>query len=209
MNQRMRNQARGKSAAQRERFMETSSFHSHTTRLQAGEPAYVVQKQKERVFSLALHGVALLSFLLLSRWCLGAIAQAVSGPLQGFSHIVELFAAILITFLGFYAALRLVQAVIRAIFKSHEKIEWPRKDVDWGKQAVVLNADGIAIANRLARRTYVWDSMAEFTESDVFVVTRKQGRKIVIPKHSENDDELRSQLMHGLSLSSPLRRRDP
>jgi len=160
------------------------------------------------MFSLALHGIALLSFILLSRWCSGVIAKAIAAPLTGFAQAAELFAAILMMFIGIYAFMRLAQAAMRVIFRSDETIEWPRRDVDWGKQAVVLDQDGIAIANRLARRTYVWDSMAQMTEDDVFVVTRKQGSKIVIPKDPNDEDELRKHLMHGLSLSSPLRRRE-
>lgn len=191
------------------RLSSPHSFHSHTTRLQAGDPGYVIQKRRERVFSLALHVIALLSFVLLSRWCSGVIAQAIAEPLSGFAQAVELLAAILMTFIGSFAFMRLAQAAIRAIFRSDETIEWPRRDVDWGKQAVVLDRDGIAIANRLARRTYVWNSMAQMTEDDVFVVTRKQGAKIIIPKDPEDEDELREHLMYGLSLSSPLRRRVP
>ena len=183
------------------------SFHSHTSRLQAGDPGYVIQKRRERVFSLALHCIALLVFVLLSRWCSSVIAQAIAAPLASFGQAAELFAAILMTFMGSFAFMRLAQAAIRAILRSDETIEWPRKDVDWGKQAVVLDRDGIAIANRLARRTYVWNSMAQMTEDDVFVVTRKQGAKIVIPKNPEDEDELREHLMYGLAMSSPLRRR--
>ncbi len=161
------------------------------------------------MFSLALHGIALLSFVLLSSWCSGVIAKGIMVPMTGFAQAAELFAAILMTFMGSYAFMRLAQAVVRAIFRSDETIEWPRRDVDWGKQAVVLDDEGIAIANRLARRTYVWDSMAQMTEDEVFVVTRKQGSKIVIPKDPNDEDELRQHLMAGLGRSSPLRRRDP
>lgn len=185
------------------------SFHSHTSRLQAGDPGYVIQKRRERIFSLALHGIALLSFVLLARWCSGVIAEAIAAPLTGLAQAAELFGAILMTFIGSFAFMRIAQAAVRAIFRSDETIEWPRRDVDWGKQAIVLNRDGIAIANRLARRTYVWDSMAQMTEDDVIVVTRRQGSKIVIPKDPEDEDELRKHLMYGLSLASPLRRRDP
>lgn len=184
------------------------SFHSHTSRLQAGDPGYVIQKRRERILSLSLHCIALIAFVLLSRWCSGVIAEGVAAPLKSFGQAAELFAAILMTFLGSFAFLRLVQAALRAIFRSDETIEWPRRDVDWGKQAVVLDRSGIAIANRLARRTYVWDSMAQMTEDEVFVVTRKQGAKIVIPKDPADEDELRQQLMYGLSLASPLRRPD-
>lgn len=185
------------------------NYHSHTSRLQAGDARYVIQKRQERVFSLALHGIALVAFILLSRWCGRVIADAIAAPLTGFAQAAELFAAILMAFLGSYAFMRLAQAGLRALFRSDETIEWPRKDVDWGKQAVVLDRDGIAIANRLARRTYVWNSMAQMTEDDVFVVTRKQGSKIVIPKDPADEDELREHLMYGLSLSSPMRRRSP
>lgn len=192
-----------------DRLSTTLSFHSHTSRLQAGDPGYVIQKRRERLFSLALHCIALLAFVLLSRWCSGVIAEGVAAPIKSFGQAGELFAAILMTFLGSFAFMRLAQAAVRAIFRSDETIEWPRRDVDWGKQAIVLDPSGIAIANRLARRTYVWDSMAQMTEDDVIVVTRKQGNKIVIPKDPNDEDELRKHLMYGLSLASPLRRRDP
>jgi len=185
------------------------SYHSHTSRLQAGDPGYVIHKRRERMFSLALHAIALLCFVILSRWCSSVIAKAIAEPLASFGQAFELFAAILLMFLGSFAFMRLAQAAIRAILRSDETIEWPRKDVDWGKQAVVLDRDGLAIANRLARRTYVWDSMAQMTEDDVFVVTRKQGAKIIIPKDPEDEDELREHLMFGMALSSPLRRREP
>jgi len=206
MNARLKNRARSEDRGKVSPLSTPHSYYSHTTRLQAGDPGYVIQKRRERVFSLALHCVALLSFVLLSRWCSGAIAGAIMKSPSGLEQVFELFGAVLMTFLGSFAFMRLAQAALRAVFRADEEIEWPRKDVDWGKQAIVLDQSGIAIANRLARRTYVWDSMAQMTEDDVFVFTRKQGSKIVIPKAPSEEDELRAHLMYGLSLSSPLRR---
>lgn len=186
---------------------ESHSFHSHTSRLQAGDPDYVVEKQRVSWLSLGLHAIALLSFILLSDWCRRVIGQAISAPLGSFGQAIELFFAVLMAFLGSFAFMRLAQAGLRAIFRADNTIEWPREDVDWGRQAVVLDSDGLAIANRLARRTYAWNSMAELNESDVFVVKRKQGAEIVIPKDPEDEDHLRQRLMRGISLSDPVSRR--
>ena len=184
------------------------SFSSHTTRLQAGDPAYVVERGRVRLISLLLHGIALLAFVLVSGWCGRVIAARIFSPMSSFSQAVELFAAILITFLGVFAFMRLAQAAIHALFDEDELMEWPRKDVDWGKQAVVLNRDGVAVATRLARRTYPWDTMAELAEDDVFVITRKQGAEIVIPKDPSDEDALRDRLMRGITLSKPVPRGD-
>jgi len=184
------------------------SFSSHTTRLQAGDPAYVIERSRARIISLILHVVALLVFVLVSGWCGRVIATAIFASLGSFAQAVELFAAILIAFLGVFAFMRLAQAAIRALFDVDELMEWPRQDVDWGKQAVVLDRDGIAIATRLARRTYPWDTMAQFNEGDVFVIDRKQGAEIVIPKDPADEDELRDRLVRGISLSRPVANND-
>lgn len=184
------------------------SFSSNTTRLQAGDPAYVIERARARVISLILHVVALLAFVLVSGWIGRVLATAMFTPLVSFAQTAELFIAVLSAFLGVFAFMRLAQAAIRALFDVDELMEWPRQDVDWGKQAVVLDRDGIAIATRLARRTYLWDTMAQLTEDDVFVIDRKQGAEIVIPKDPADEDELRDRLMRGISLSRPVARSD-
>lgn len=182
------------------------SFRSHTTRLQAGDPAYVMERKRARIISLILHGIALLSFILLSEWCARVVSSAISAPLSGIAQAVELFAAILFAFMGAFALMRLALAAIHAVFGVDEIMEWPRRDVDWGKQTVVLDRDGIAIATRFVRRTYPWDTMAQLTEDDVFVIDRKQGAEIVIPKDSSNEDDVRDRLLRGISLSRPVER---
>lgn len=181
-------------------------FHSHTTRLQAGDPGYVIEKNRVSRLSLALHVIALLCFILMSGWCRRVIGTAIAEPLGSVAQAGELLAAILLAFVGAFAFMRLAQKALSVIFKADHTIEWPREDIDWGRQAVVLDRKGLAIANRLARRRYTWNSMAEMTESDVFVVKRKRGAEIVIPKDPADEDDLRQWLMRGISLSDPVPR---
>ena len=121
------------------RLASTKSFRSQTTRMQAGDPAYVRERRQARITSLVLHAIALAAFVLLSSWCAKTIAEAIVAPLGSFVQAAELFAAILLTFLGAFAFMRLAQALIRALFRVDDIIEWPRRDVDWGKQKVVFD----------------------------------------------------------------------
>jgi hypothetical protein len=170
--------------------------------MQAGDPAYVRERRQARITSLILHAIALAAFVLLSSWCAKTIAEAIVAPLGSFVQAAELFAAILLTFLGAFAFMRLAQALIRALFRVDDIIEWPRRDVDWGKQKVVFDRDAIAIATRYVRRTYPWDTMAQVVEDDVFVIDRKAGSEIVIPKDAAHEDEIRDRLMRGITLSN-------
>ena len=188
------------------RLASTHGFASHITRFQAGDLTEALERERVRKISLVLHGIALLTFMLLSSWCGQVIGMALVQPLGSFAAAFELFVAILVAFLGVFAFMRLTQAALRALFDVEDVMEWPRKDVDWGKQAVVLDKDGIAIANRLVRRTYRWNSMAELIEDEVFVVRRKYGSEIVIPKDPNDEDELRARLLRGITQSNPIRR---
>jgi len=186
------------------RLSSTHAFASYTTRLQAGDPAYAIAQERLKKISLAAHGVMLLAFVLLSGWCGQTIGLAIVAPLGSFAQAAELFLSILITFLGAFAFMRLGQIGIRALLDRDDVMEWPRRDVDWGKQAFVFDRDGVAIAHRLVRRTYRWDSMAELTEDDVFVVQRKNGSEFIIPKVPADEDEMRERLLRGITLSKPV-----
>lgn len=187
------------------RLASAHSFRSETTRMQAGDPAYVRERKQARIISHILHAIALIAFVILSSWCAKTIAQGIVAPLSSALQAIELFAAILLTFLGAFAFMRLAQAIVRALFRVDDIMEWPRRDVDWGKQTVVLDRDAIAIATRFVRRTYPWDTMAQLTEDDVFIIDRKVGTEIVIPKDPADEDEIRERLMRGITLSNPVR----
>lgn len=179
-------------------------FRSETTRLQAGDPAVVVKRRRLRTASLVGHGAALLAFVALSGWVGRTIGAALSKPIGGGMQVLELFGAILLLFLGAFAFMRLAQASMRALFDTEDITEWPREGVDWGRQTVVLDRDGIAIALQYVRRAYPWDTMAQLTEDDVFVIDRKQGNQIVIPKDPVDEDDLRDRLFRGITLSKPV-----
>ena len=181
-------------------------FVSHITRFQAGDEAVALKRARVRKLSLIAYGIVLAGFVLLSPWCGQVIGSALVVPLDSLRAAGMLFAAILLTFLGIFAFMRLGQAAMHALFDVGEVLEWPRKDVDWGKQSVVLDEHGIAIANRFVRRTYHWDTMAELIETDVFVVRRKDGSEIVIPKDPDDEDDLRVRLMRGITSAEPVRR---
>ncbi len=181
------------------------TFASHTSRLQAGDPDYVVGRSQIRTFSLGAYCSVLFIFALLNDWCGRVIGLAIVAPLEGVSGAAALFGAIFLSFLAAFAFLRLSQAAIGALFDNSNAIEWPRQDVDWGKQAFVLDQDGIAIAHRLVRRTYRWDSMSELVEDDVFTIKRKKGSPVVIPKNPADEDSMRERLMRGISLSGRTR----
>jgi len=188
------------------RISAAHTFASYTTRLQAGDPDYVIAQARIKAISLAAHGIILLAFVLLSGWCGHVIGMAIMVPLGSVAQVAELFFAVLLSFLGAFAFMRLGQTALRALFDIDEVMEWPRQDIDWGKQAFVLDRDGIAVAHRLVRRTYRWDSMAELTEDDVFVIQRKSGSEIIIPKNPTDEDDLRERLMRGITLSDPVPR---
>ena len=188
------------------RLASTHGFESHITRFQAGDLFEAMERARVRKISLFMHGAALLAFVMLSSWCGQVIGTAIVKPLGGFGALLELFGAVMLAFLGVFAFMRLTQAALRALFDVEDDMEWPRLNVDWGKQAVVLDRDGLAIANRLVRRTYRWDSMAELIEDDVFVVRRKHGSEIVIPKDPNDEDELRNRLMRGITMAQPVSR---
>lgn len=186
------------------RLASPHSFRSHTTRNQAGDAEAIEKAARLRKLSLAGHGVALLSFAVLSGWCLrqiGAAVTAVPATALGFA---SLFGAVLLTFLGAFAFMRLAQSAGRALLGEDDPMIWPRRDVDWGKQSVTLDRDGIAIATRLVRRGFDWDTMAELTEDDIFVIERKRGPRVIIPKDPADEDELRERLVRGISLSRPV-----
>jgi len=142
------------------RLAATHGFESQITRFQAGDLAEAMERSRVRRISLVLHGIALLIFVMLSSWCGHAIGTAIITPLSGLTAAFELFAAILITFLGMFAFMRLAQAALRALFDF---------------------------------------------EDDVFVIRRKHGSEIVIPKDPDDEDELRNRLMRGITLSKPVR----
>lgn len=181
------------------------TFASHTSRLQAGDPDYVVGRSQIRTLSLGAYCAVLFVFAWLNDWCGRVIGLAIIVPLEGISGVAALFGAVLLSFLAAFAFLRLCQAALGALLDTGNGMEWPRHDVDWGKQAFILDREGIAIAHRLVRRTYRWDSMAELVEDDVFTIKRKKGSAVVIPKNPADEDSMRERLMRGISLSGRAR----
>ena len=186
------------------RLASPHSFRSQLTRLQAGDADAVRRAERVRKLSLVGHGIALVAFIFLSGWCLRQISAGLVAVPDTAVQFASLFGALLLTFLAAFAVMRLGQALGHALLGVEDAMVWPRKDVDWGKQAVILDRDGIAIATRLMRRGFDWDTMARLTEDDVFVIERKRGARIVIPKDPADEDELRERLMRGITLSRPI-----
>lgn len=179
-------------------------FQSETTRMQAGDSAFVAGRRRRRIASLIGHGICVLAFVALSGWVGKTIGTALIAPIGSLLQIVSLFGAILLAFVGAFGFMRLGQAAVRALFDADDISEWPRQGVDWGRQSVVLDRDGIAMAMRYVRRGYPWDTLAQLTEDDVFVIDRKQGAQIVIPKDASDEDDMRERLFRGLTLSRPV-----
>lgn len=186
------------------RMASPHSFKSHLSKFQAGNAKAIKRAGHLRMLSLVGHALALVAFVALSGWCLKQIAAGMVAVPDTAAQFATLFGALLLTFLAAFAFIRLGQALGRALLGNDDPMVWPRKDVDWGKQAVILDRDGIAIATRLMRRGFEWDTMARLTEDDVFIVERKRGPRVVIPKDPADEDELRERLMRGITLSRPV-----
>lgn len=180
-------------------------FHSTTTREQVAGPDYLAKRKRAHIASLVLW-VAVLGLMVWFRgWIGGQIAAAMVEPLSGILQAVKLGGAILALFLGAFAFMRLGEAALRALFDEDDPMEWPREGVDWGRQTVILDRDTIAVDLRLVRRDYPWTSLAMLHEDEVFVVERRQGDRIVIPKDPSDEDELSDRLLRGITLAEPLR----
>ena len=184
------------------RLASVHRFKSETSRVEAGDQAYVVGRRRMRIASFIGHAIAVVVFVGLSGWVGKTIGAALIAPLGGVTQAASLFGAVLLTFMGAFGFMRLGQAAVRALFDEDDISEWPRKGVDWGRQTVVLDRDGIAMAMRFVRRGYPWDTLAQLTEDDVFIIDRKQGAQIVIPKDSADEDDMRERLFRGLTLSN-------
>lgn len=190
-----------------ERLAAEHRFKADTTRLQAGDALGAILRGRVYLVSLMSHAIAVAIFVLLSGWIGQSIGQAIVAPLSSFGQAFELFAALLISFMGIYGFMRLAQAAVRALFDADESDDWPRKGVDWGRQTVVVDSNGISLAMSQVRRRFWWNTMAQLSEDDVFVIDRKDGAQIVIPKDPADENELRQLLFKGITRSEPVRKR--
>lgn len=179
-------------------------FKSFTTRAQTADPAYLRARSRNRILSIIAWIAVLAVVVWFRQWMGSTIAAAMISPIDSLGEIVSLLGATLLLFLGAFAFMRLGQIALRALLDEDDPAEWPREGVDWGEQTVIVGRDGIAVAMRLARREYPWESLALLTEADVFTLDRRQGDRIVIPKDPEDEDELRERLMRGIGLAKPL-----
>lgn len=188
------------------RLASPHAFHSAITREQAmTDPGYLKTLRRRRILSV-LGWIALLAlFVWLRGWAGERIAAAFAGNPAGPIGWLELAGAVLLLFLGAFAFMRLGQIALRAMLDADDPSEWPREGVDWGQQTVTLDRDSVSVGLRYVRRSYPWESLAELTEDDVFVLERRHGDRIVIPKDPADEEELRERLLRGIMLAEPLR----
>ena len=184
------------------------SFDSFLTREQA---AYGTADLKRDARLRGALGVAW-AVPVLALWLLGGaagarIGAALAGDVPGFGGLLMLLGSLLLVFLGAYGFMRLAQLALHALLDTDDPFDWPREGVDWGRQSVTLDRDGIAVAMRHVRRAYGWEDLAELTEDDVFVLRRRGGGVVVVPKDPdpETDDDMRERLFRGITLARPVR----
>ena len=188
------------------RLASPHKFRSHTTREQTvADPDVLRILERNRLVSIAGWIAALVLLVWFREWAGSTIGLAMIELPSGFAGWLALVGAMLLLFMGTFAFMRLGQIALRALFGEDDPAEWPREGVDWGQQTVTLDRDGLSVALLYARREYPWESLAELTEDDVFIVSRRQGERVVIPKDPADEDELRERLFRGITLATPLR----
>lgn len=188
------------------RLTRRHGFRAFVERVQAGDEGEIRRRARYRRLSLAGHAGAVLLALVLGGWCMGQVQASFASSPASAADLLSRIGAFLLIFMAVFGIVRLVPAAYHLGFGEDEPLAWPRRNVDWGSQKVVMDRDGIGIESPLVRRSFPWDTMAELSEDETFIIERKDGKRIVIPKEAGHADDMRDRLMRGITLSPPVSR---